>query len=209
MISLCGQDMVNNQFRQNYHQYYNHIQSIMTDPMVRSYFGLIASVILIVFLILFALSPTINIILGLQKKIADQKESLTSLTTKIDDLLIAQQALSQVETLLPLLDQALPEAPAPEEIIDRVHRSASASGVVVSGLRFNSFPLDNFPKGRQTVNFSLSAAGDKDAVRRFWGGVENQLRYMRFKNLSIAYSKDRNIETQAQVEGYYFIKNAQ
>lgn len=190
--------MATSKIYQRYRQYYSYIQPILADPVVRTYFGLIASILLVAFLLVFALSPTVNIILGLQKKIADQNESVAALSTKINNLVAAQQTYAQIEMSLPLLDQALPAFPAPEEVIDRLHRSASASGVAISGLQFKNIPLSNFENTLQAVEFSLSVSGARTAVRDFLGRAENQLRYIRIG--SLVFGTDVHVEGK----GYYF-----
>lgn len=195
--------MADSRIYQRYHQYYRYIQPILADPVVRSYFGLIASAILITILIFSALSPTINVIIGLRKKIADQRVDLEALSTKIDNLIIAQQTLSEIENYLPLLEQIIPLSPRPEEVIERVKKSASDSGVVVSELQFQTIPLGDFPSGTQTVNFAFSVGGEERAVRQFLGKLENQRRYLQVKSLTLTDIK-KGVKARVEAEAYYF-----
>jgi len=202
-----------NRVYQRYSQYYSYILPILADPVVKTYFGLIASIILVTFLSIFALSPTINIILGLQKKIADQNDLVTRLDKKTADLVAAQQTFGEVEDSLPLLNLAIPVEPTPEGVISSLHRTASEAGVQISGLQFRTIYLTGKnPKSNPTlgaksqlVEFTLAADGAQMAVRDFLGQLENQLRYIRVNALSMAF-KERSTLVSAQVEGRsYFL----
>lgn len=202
----------------SYRRYYSYFEPIIADPIIRSYFSLIASLLLISFLMFFALSPTVNIILSLQRKIDDQKKVIATLDTKVAAIIAAQENYGQVQNMLPLLNQALPEAPLPQVIISDIHKVATASGVNISLLQFKTIPISaNAPlETAQTVSaasepvptvaFSLSVSGDAQKVREFLGNLENQLRYIRSDNLivTVADRAANRISVDISGAGYYF-----
>jgi Tfp pilus assembly protein PilO len=109
-----------------YQRYYTYLEPVIADPLVRGYFSLVASFLLVAFFLFFALSPTINTILALQKKITEQKKIIASLETKISNLTAAQENYRQVESLIPLLLIALPDNPSPQTVVGSVTSSAEA-----------------------------------------------------------------------------------
>ncbi|MCL4397858.1 hypothetical protein M1403_02395 [Patescibacteria group bacterium] len=203
-----------------YRRYFAYIQPVLTDPVVRSYFALIASLILITFLILFALSPTINIILGLRKKIDDQNRILKALNDKVNALVLAEDVYQRISPQLPLLETALPTEPQPQDLIFDLHKTATAAGVTLSGLQFEDIPLSteaaktagktekkavtvaNLP----TVNFSLAVNGTELQTRDFLGRLENQLRYIRLSSLSFSWieSQAGGLSINVSGQGYYY-----
>jgi len=184
--------MVGDKFSFQYRRYYTYLQPIIADPVIRSYFSLIASFFLIAFLVFFALSPTINTILGLQKQINDQKEILSTLEKKNADLLTASENYNQVLNQIPYLDEALPKVPAPAKIISDVNTTASASGVAVTGLTFTPIQLTTTTapqvdpvSGFSTLDFNFSVKGSMQNIHTFLSKIENKLHYIRLKNLTI------------------------
>ncbi len=185
--------MVADRFSSQYRRYYNYLQPILADPVVRSYFSLIASFLLVAFLVVFALSPTINTILGLQKKINDQRTIISTLDKKSNDLLKANEAYGQVQTLIPLLNDALPIEPFPAKVTSDVNLVASQSAVTLSGPQFQPFELNmDTPtevEGLGKVKISFTISGPKDNVRNFLAKIENTLRYIRIEGLIVGESK--------------------
>ncbi len=183
--------MSQNSFSSRYRQYYAYIEPVISDPLVRSYFGLVASLLLITFLIVFALSPTINVVLGLQKQISDQQDTVAALDTKISSLVQAQDSYNKAESFIPLLNQALPENPAPQTIIADVWKLASSSGINLTAFQMQSAPLStDLPLvdseiGVPAMKISLSVNGSKGQIRQFMGDIEKQLRYIRTDNFTI------------------------
>ena len=112
-------------------RYYTYIEPVTTDPIVRGYFTLVASMLLVAFFIIFALSPTFSTIVGLNRKIEDQKKVIVDLDSKISSLIKAQETYSQVESQIPILMIAVPQKPSPDEVLLDVVKTATASGVTV------------------------------------------------------------------------------
>lgn len=208
-----------------YSRYYTYLEPIMADPLIRGYFSLVASFFLVAFFIFFALSPTINTIISLQKKISDEQSLLLALQTKKNNLIIAQQNYSQVEKLIPTLILALPKKPTPQTVISEITSQASASGVTVSGLSFGKFNLigdlgpdisntnnikDDFDLsaiGVSNLNVSFSVNGTKEAVRQYLGNLENSLRYLRIRTIGVTVTPgvSDKITVDARSQGYYYV----
>ncbi len=189
-----------------YSRYYIYLEPIVTDPLIRGYFSFVASLFLIAFLLIFALSPTINTMLTLQKKISQQREILAALDRKIQALIVAQQNFAQVENSLPLLSAALPENPAPQTILSGVTQLASASGVAISGLRFADMPLsaDQFPETRANVGFTLTITGTPDQIRDFLKKMESLPRQIRVVTLTVGKLTEQNKDlVNVTADGYY------
>lgn len=209
-----------------YRRYYTYIEPIITDPVIRSYFSLVASLILVAFLLIFALSPTIDTIIGLQKKISDQKDILGKLQTKTEDLIAAQESFRQVESSIPVLLVALPENSVPQTVITQIMSSASPSGATPTSLRFSELPVTQTYSASDLANhqkpptndlklpmldFSLSLIGSPAQVRSYLGKLEDSLRYVRFQSLLFNINPDNPniVSADAQGVGYYYIQNSQ
>lgn len=202
-----------------YGRYYAYIEPIVSDPLVRGYFNLVASFLLMAFFLVFALSPTINTILTLQKKITEQRRIVKALDQKIANLVTAQANYSQIESSLPILLAALPERPTPQTIIFEITAMASSSGLVLSGLQFQNLPLsaDSIATAVQTqkkpgalkIAFTLNLSGTADKVHDFLTKIENLPRQIHIIGLGMAKDqKNPKINSSnISAEGYYLPEN--
>ncbi len=207
-------------FYKRFHRYYTYIEPVIKDPVVKGYFTLIASIFLITFFIFFALSPTATTIVGLFRRIDDQKKTIAAMDTKIANLIIAQENYGQMEEKLPVLLKAIPDIPTPETILAAINSEAANAGVVLKSIEFSEieFVPTTGPKpltpsdakltpqvslGIPTAKFSLSAAGPDDSVRSFISRLENNSRILRITVLV----KSRSDQTGQTVDiagvGYY------
>lgn len=212
------QPFLDENFYRRYRRYYTYVEPIVSDPMVRGYFTLVASVFLIAFFLVAAISPTVTTILNLVKKIDDQKKTLVLMDTKISNLVLAQESYSQIEGQLPLLFSAIPLLPDPAGILTDTVGVGSGSGVVVKGVLFGDISLSGgevVPSGKSdkeyldlgipTVQFSLTASGRSGPMQAYLENLENQSRIIRLKNLSLGYL-DPSGQITAEITGlaYYY-----
>lgn len=190
-----------------YQKYFAFIQPVVNDPLTRVYFSLALSLFLIAFLVFFALSPTVNTVLGLRKKIADQERIVAALDAKIMALVTAGENYNQLTPQLVLLDLALPENPHPQGLIDNVLRAATASAVTISSLQFKPVNLSGEGTNLE-VGFSFSAKGEKTRLHDFLIKLENLLRYIRLEKLIVIFNNPPSGEASSSVDGQavgYFI----
>ncbi len=202
-----------------YQRYYTYIEPIITDPVIRSYFSLAASLLLVAFLIVFALSPTINTIVSLRNQIDGQNQIIHNLENKTKDLITAKENYTQVERLIPALLVALPDQPAPQTIVSGVIQAASSSAVTLGNVQFQNInltadlPADTTQSpqgslsGLLTVDFSLGAQGSLAQLHSFLEELENTVRYVRIQHVGINISQDNKISANVNGIGFYFYKN--
>lgn len=184
-----------------YQKYFAFIQPVVNDPLMRVYFSLALSLLLVTFLVIFALSPTVNTVLGLQKKIADQEKIVLALDAKINALVAAGENYNQQTAQLAFLNEALPNKPYPEGLIANVLGTASVSGVAVSSLQFKPVALTGDDNAE--VNFSLSVTGSQTQLRDFLVKLENLLRYIRLGKMVIVFNGENGPTVDSQITGYF------
>jgi hypothetical protein len=171
-------------FLRVYRRYAMYLGPVAADPAVRGYFSLIASFLLTAFLLVFALSPTINTIVGLRRKIDDQNRVLRALEVKIAALVTAQENLRRAESKLPLLFQALPDFPQPQDVVLAVASASAVAPVKLISLQFKSLPLSG--QSGAAVNFSLALTGTGEQAEGFIRALEGRRRYIRTETLALS-----------------------
>lgn len=211
-----------------YGRYYTYIEPLTKDPIIRGYFTLVSSMLLVAFFILFALSPTFSTIVGLFRKIDDQKKILNTLDQKINSLVLAQENYSKIENDLPILETALPKRPLPQDALNVVLNSASGSGVVITSFQIgNVYLLGTNPKselkkktrsapksvkkdifeGVPTVGFNVGVRGTKEQISQFIEKVQNHKRILLISNFSISkgnLAKEDMLNLTASIVGNAF-----
>lgn len=189
-------------FYRQFRRYYTYIEPVVSDPIVRSYFSIVASLILTALFLIFALSPTLTTILGLVKKIDDQKKTISQMDQKINDLITAQDSYSSFQPRLGDLLYALPENSTPESTIDSVYTAASASAVAVNALQFGDIPIssvsgtaassknkDGASSDVRMLDFSLVVSGTAENIENFLTKLEEMPRIIKITNLSFGSKK--------------------
>lgn len=187
-------------FYKRFHRYYTYIEPLVADPVIRSYFSVVASLILVSLFVVFALSPTVSTILGLVKKIDDQKNTIAAMDRKIDDLVTAQIAYSSFEPQLNALLVALPEKSTPETAVDSLYNAASSSAVTITALEFGDIPISSISgaqskllekaltvSGRNetgAISLTIAAEGGSGQIEEFLARLEQMPRIIKITNLS-------------------------
>lgn len=211
-----------------YRRYYTYIEPVLADPVIKGYFTLVASMLLIAFFIIFALSPTFSTILGLTRKIEDQKRLIKALDTKISNLIIAQENYTQVEPLLPILMTAVPQTSSPQTVFAPSLAAATASAVLLANMQFAPVDLKNDPPPKSldpnafvppeqarfldapVVSFRIEASAPRSQLRDFVGKLERLPRMIRLSTLTISidnFSLTTSNKPFAEISGYAFYLN--
>ncbi|MCL5432410.1 MAG: hypothetical protein M1484_04995 [Patescibacteria group bacterium] len=192
-----------------YQRYYTYLEPVVADPLVRGYFSLVASLFLIAFFLIFALSPTINTILSLRKKIAEQQTTIAALDAKISALVTAHQNYLSAQPYLPSLLAALPDSPMPQTATTTLTNVASGSAVILGTAQFKDINLSaaQYEKAASpTVGFTFSVSGTMVNVRQFVTALEGSRRYIRVNTLSIAIKDNLNVTVDGRAQAYYYAK---
>src|SRR3989344_1764555 len=157
-----------------YSRYYTYVRPALKNKFVRTYSSLVFSLIAVTIFTLYALRPTIQTIVSLNKSISQQKETLVQIKNKINNL---TQGRSNYENLSPgvreKLTQIIPNNPSLPGLINQLNISAAISEASLSGLQFESIELENSNKPLnkkpeiKEVVFTLTARGDYSKLVQF------------------------------------------
>jgi len=128
-------------FTNQYKKYSQTITPFLQSPRTKNY-----STVIFFFLVLsvfgwYAIRPTIQTILYLQREIKDKTEIDKKMDAKIYALIEVNTAYEQNQTLLPVLSEAIPVTPEALDIVSQINLLASEKGVVLSSLSMSNIPL--------------------------------------------------------------------
>lgn len=200
-------------------RYRRYLAAAEADPVWRASAFVVLSLVLILGMILFAIRPTLIIIAGLVSEIQEQRELSDKLAKKIEIVREASDVLAQQRENITLLDQALPKVPVWQEWIDDVERIALEDGVVIqivtSGPVTVTGPIIPVPgalnapaaaNGVIAINFTITADGDFEQVKKFTSDIENLRRLTQVSEINVTKNKEGAIVTNIVGSISYMMK---
>lgn len=155
-----------------YRRYYQSIENAAAKPQTRAYTTAIFSFLAVSLFGWYAIRPTLQTILFLQKEIEDNRLVSTQMEEKIGKLIEAHATYQSIQEDLPYVSQALPSAPEALTALAQVRNIALMGGASVSAIISGATPLlskeqttpsksTTAPKGipnRKVKSFQLSVS---------------------------------------------------
>ena len=186
---------------QRYRKYYQSLEPVLAKPKSRAYTTIIFSFLAVSLFGWYAIRPTIQTILFLQREIRDKTELNKKMEDKIAALIESQAYYQQIEPLLPAINQALPTIPDAVPLLIQLRNLASASGTLVGAIQLPTVPLTGQAIGpaakgaksagdaagnkQQIYDLSISVRGAYPNVRAFLEGITRMRRIVSVDALAV------------------------
>ncbi len=177
-----------------YKRYYQSIEPTLQKPANRAYTAIIFSFLVISLFSWYAIRPTMQTIFTLKREIADKTDIDKKMEDKISALIEAQAAYQEIESNVPLLNQALPVNSNAVQAAAQLQGLAASSHVTITGISVSTVPLaaDTGP-GTSTAKaapstlkdfpISLTVSGSYPDIKTFIGGIVNLRRIMGIESM--------------------------
>lgn len=124
-----------------YKRYYQSIERVAVKPTTRAYTTAIFSFLAISLFGWYAIRPTIQTILTLQKEIEDNRLVNAQMEEKIEKLIEAHATYQSIEADLPYITQALPNAAEALTALGQIRNIAIIRGASISAITSSAAPL--------------------------------------------------------------------
>ena len=132
---------------------------------------LLATIISVIVLGMFAIRPTLVTMSQLVKDIEDRRETLDGLTRKVASLSTLQTELPALQTNIARLHSAVPDHPDLDGILRRIEFIASQNGVVIESLRSvevpSEHPAESVDDSVIGLPISLNVSGSYASISAF------------------------------------------
>lgn len=188
----------------------------LTNKRVKDYSFTIAFFFIFSFFILFAIRPNLVTVFSLQKQLGDLQLLDSNYENAILRIVQLQSMIESNRNNLFLLDQALPQTPQVNKVVDDLNNSASSSGVLIKKIDIGEVNL-RVDKSKQEVKsfaVNIETTSDFDRVRQFIDMFLHQRRLKTMKNLSIIKESPDNslfgvsssaatLKIKLEVDGFY------
>ncbi|MCL4366036.1 type 4a pilus biogenesis protein PilO [Patescibacteria group bacterium] len=130
-----------------YYRYFTYIKPVIKLPIIKNYGSTIFTLLTISILTLFAIKPTVETILVLQKKLADEEQTLQKITQKSNDLSLAKKNYDNLdESIKSKIATAVPNATSLKSIISALEQTAKMHEASISALQIQPLVIDNKTK---------------------------------------------------------------
>lgn len=156
------------------------------------------TIVLTIFLALFAIRPTLTTMSQLSKEIKEKKELNTKLEKKTAALATAQALYYASQDKLSLLDQAIPNQSTLVPDIKTIEKMAGENSLVISSMTLQSFPDTGTSsssgklKGEnKSLPLSLTVEGDYPSIRSFVDQLISNRRLFLVSNIVFSVKKQR------------------
>jgi len=138
-------------------QYKKYSQTI--TPFIQSKKTKNYSTVIFFFLVLsvfgwYAIRPTIQTILYLEREIKDKTEIDKKMDEKINALIEANSAYENSKALLPLLSHAIPKNPEALDLVRQINALAVEKNIILSSLQLLNIPISSLSASLRPKNQS-------------------------------------------------------
>jgi len=211
-----------------YRHYFGRIYRFYEQPSVRVSTALLLSVFTIIFFIIFAIRPTLTTVAQLIRKIEDQKIALEKLDAKATALSQAQQAYQENLSKIELLNQAVPEDYAVQDLIKYIEATAAYHQLPLKAILVNDvlYAASDSAKAVKTtqedqsdlefpnIGVMVSLEENYPNLRDFANDLVNMPRMVALQEISIFHpdeegeEKTTDIRLNIQLDAAYLPKDA-
>ena len=167
----------------------------------KDYISVTAAIFLTAFLVAFAIKPTVITIAGLLGEIKAREETNQKLQQKINQIITAQIAYTQVYDQLVLIDQALPENPQFAPLIRQIEAERILTNLELTELNYSSIVLTGKTEQKtekksnlKEINFSANMQGRYPDFKNFLKENFNYRRIIYINNFDIQQTQNQQEE---------------
>lgn len=183
-----------------YKRYYQSIHEVTTKPQTRGYMTAIFSFLAISLFGWYAIRPTVQTILVLQKEIEDNRLVNQQMEEKINKLIDAHATYQSIADDIPYVAASLPPAPDALSVVEQIRNIAAIRGASISAISSSSAPLlskeDSAPTTTKTtkvilnrkvksIQFSVTIIGTYDIIEGIIEDILAMKRIVTIESISI------------------------
>lgn len=173
--------------KKRYYRYYTYIKPIFKIKALQLYGSYTLTIIAAAFFIYFAIKPTIETILVLQKELSDSELVLAQITKKSEDVALASKNYSLLDpSIKQKINTAVPNQPEIKSIILNLERAALVAQASVSAIQLEPVtisPTSQMASESATVVFNFNTEGSYESLLKLLSELASSPRILSIDNL--------------------------
>lgn len=173
-----------------YSRYFTYIKPVARLPIVRTYGATIFTIFAITIFIFFAIKPTVETILVLQKRLETSSEVLEKINKKANDLSSAKQNYQNLDQdIKDQIQTAIPDSVNLKSVIQTLEQAAQKNEASVSALQVQPLLIET-KKGNLTgslteITFTFNIEGSYHNLISLLQDLKSSVRLISIDNLSL------------------------
>jgi len=176
---------------QIYSRYFTYIKPVAKLTIVKTYGSTIFSLFVITIFIFYAIKPTVETILVLQKKLADSTKVLEKVNLKAKNLSQAKTNLERLDqSVKSKIERSIPDTVNLKSIIQTLEASAKQHQASVSGLQIQPLVVDTKTEDKlgslTTIAFTFNAEGAYKDLISILQDLKSSARLISIDGLSLS-----------------------
>jgi Tfp pilus assembly protein PilO len=171
-----------------YFRYFTYIEPVIKTPLVRTYGSLILTIFALSIFTIFAIKPTIETILILQKDLQEQKQILSALNLKSQNLNLGSKNYQTLVTqgIKQKIDASIPLSPEIGQLVNVLESHSKVPSASLAAIQFQPFTIS--PGEEQTLTeipFIYNIEGSYESLLLVLGRLRSSERLVTIDNLTI------------------------
>lgn len=194
-----------------YSRYFTYIKPFTKLPIVKNYAHTIFTLITISILVLFAIKPTVETILVLQKKLADADVVLQKVTLKANNLSLAKKNYDELnQNTKQKIITAIPDNTSLRSIIQGLEQVARTHEASISALQIQPLvittKLDNKLGSLTEISFTFNTEGNYKNLVALLQDLKLSSRLMSIDNMSLSKTSEGTTLIMSLSGKAYYLK---
>ncbi len=193
-----------------YSRYFTYIKPLVRIPLVRTYGTTIFTILIMTIFIFFAIKPTVETILVLQKKLDDSNQLLAKLDKKAESLSLGKRNYDNLDPgIKNKIQSAIPDSINLKSIIQTLEGSAKNHDATVSALQIQPQLLEIKSDTKlgtlQEIGFTFNVEGDYSNLNSILQDLVLSSRLISIDSLSInKVSEGKGVVMSISGKAWYF-----
>lgn len=194
-----------------YSRYFTHIKPITKLPIVKNYGPIIFTLLTVAILTIFAIKPTIETILVLQKKLADSNEVLQKVTQKANNLSQGKKNYDNMDQNIKVkISTAIPDSVNLKSVIQNLEQIAKTHEASVSALQIQPFIVDtkiaDKTKVLDEIAFTFNTEGAYKDLIAILQDIKSSSRLISINSISLSKTTDGTSLIMSLSGKVYYLK---
>lgn len=194
-----------------YSRYFTYIKPITKLPIIKNYGSTIFTLLTVSVLTLFAIKPTVETILILQKKLADSNEVLQKVTQKAENLSQGKKNYDNLDQKLKeKISSSITDTVSLKSLIQTLEQTAKDHDASVSALQLQPIVIDtktdNHLGELTEISFTFNTEGDYKGLLAVLQDLKISSRLISINSLSISNSSDNQTLIMSLSGKAYYLK---
>lgn len=194
-----------------YSRYFTFVKPIAKLPIVKNYAPTVFSLLTISILLFFAVKPTVETILVLQKKLADSNEVLRKITQKANNLSLGKENYDNMDQdIKDQIFSLIPDTVSLRSVIQSLEQAAKAREASISALQIQPLVLEPKKENQvgsiSEVSFIFNTEGDYQGLIAALQNLEKADRSISIDNLSLSKATDATTLVMSISGKAYYLK---